>query len=320
MSTRPPWEDYQKASGQPPWEDYRAPPKTRQIPVLTAQGPAGMRPATEEEYQAFHAEQNEGGKQMLTGAAMAATGPLMGAPGIIGAGMRLAANPIVGGGVVAGLNYARTGNPLSAAEEGLKTGALLAVGGRVIPAGIGTSQSLTARILHWIGRNPQAKAAAAEAAPVATAIAAEAPVAAEAPGLRWNGPPTPKALGGPGHFVGEAPAAATAPVVPIAPRVRAPRGPKPAAPVSTTLEADLKEGIRQAGLKLTPGQRAQLKNANALEAEIVQLRATNGLSVAQIKNVLIERFGKGTKDSATGIMPSEAEKLVEMVLQTHGLK
>lgn len=248
----------------------------------------------------------------------------------------IGANPLMR---VAGspLGYAAIKGGVAASEGKGPLGIALEAGeGAVVGWGLGKipGARIPPRLLQWLGRGRGAQAAegapvVAEAGKVVPIAAQAAPAAAEATAVGGIAPGTTKVADGTIYewgarggwrAVGKAPAAA-APIGASTPaafpknpaeaaaRMRAPKARAPKAePESSTLEQQLRESV-----KLTKGQRAQLPNAQKLEAKIVDLRTRQGLSESQIVNVLKE--GHGFQNE-----PGMAKAVVDMVFRAHGLK
>lgn len=239
--------------------------------------------------------------------------------------MRAAASPAGMGAMQAGLAYGRGESPLDVAWAGLQ-GVGAGAGLRVIGGGLGGRIPDRFARLFRKGAPAAAEARPAVAATEAAPIAARAaPAAAEATAVGGIAPGTTKVADGTIYEWGAqggwravgkapvvaAPAQASAPATfPKNPAEAAAkmRAPKARAPESSTLEQQLRESV-----KLTKGQRAQLPNAQKLEAKIVDLRTRQGLSESQIVNVLKE--GHGFQNE-----PGMAKAVVDMVFRAHGLK
>jgi hypothetical protein len=313
MSSRPPWEDYQKKDERPPWEDYQAArPAPREDP-----GMASLREMARSQEGLSADELGEGSPIGRTvGPAMigAAAVPAMAASPLLRAAGSPAGMAVVRGGA----EYAKGGGPLDIANAALR-GAGEGAGLRVI--GMGLGGALPARLLQWINRGKGAKAAApvAEAAPAAVVpIAARPPVGAPAATRVVKGQEYVRALnGGWVKAPSAAPVAAPAPAqstfpnnpaeaaVALSKKAKPPRATVQAE--SSTLEQQLRESI-----KLTKGQRGQLAQAQNLEARIVEWKSRQGLSEPQITEALKQTFGIRE--------PGAAKEMVDLVLRAHGLK
>lgn len=344
------WESAPLAESQPP----PGPPGSPGHPLTTADlnGLFMTQPS-------FPRDVDPGPSAAVGAAGLAGLGAVVAGPAALATAARAAMTP-VGVGLTTGImDYAASRDPVSAIKSGVITGLLARAGGGKAGVGMaaaeaGASRSLTARLLHLFGRSPASKiapeiplsaeteiarlaagrvASAAERAAPAVAEAAS-PVATEAAQIANAtrtvapvAPPIVDMAGNPSILTAEATAARQAArAVPQAVAEAA-----PAAEAESELATQLRESIRQAQARKAgapAGTPPSSIAAAAKEAARVPMKATPEMMTQVERKVLTLRQAQGLSRPQIaasirelyGTTPAEAEKVVEMVLQTHGIK
>lgn len=275
------------------------PAQPRQIPVMTGKGPAGMRPATEEEYQQYQADLETGGQQLLTGAGLAALGATGAVPGVVGA---IASNPLTVGGVTGLVSLLRGQSLERATAEGAATAAGLKGSGKVIEwLKAAYAARKAAAALAQVGPSADAveRSEAMVAAGTSPAGARQAiPPAPPSPARVMNRPYVPPATSTPAVEAQVAPAQgpATPVVAPIPPGLAA--------------LAERQAVMRAQSMKLAE-MLGQTETASRSATPLIQSGVTTAPNpaVGQMAREWIARYMAGTTEEKKALIRSLGGKL-----------